>query len=117
MKTQCQNCDAIRDASELAPYRDFWSRTEIGQEIPAGDCPDCGAFAYIIRESKPEPLIIIRTQGGLVQDVFSTDKTLAAKVEILDCDDCEDLEEAEETEQRLEKVQQRFEAGELKLLY
>jgi hypothetical protein len=48
----CANCDFKGDFDDLAPYRDFWSRIEPGGEMPAGDCPECGAFAYVIKEKE-----------------------------------------------------------------
>lgn len=49
-KAKCDNCGKVfDDLEELDGYKDFWSRVEIGKEIPAGDCPDCGAFAYLVK--------------------------------------------------------------------
>lgn len=48
----CRNCEyETANEHDLDPYRDFWSRITAGDEMPAGDCPRCGSFAYV----QPEP--------------------------------------------------------------
>lgn len=49
-RAECGNCGGVWKLDELRGYRDFWSRVEPGQEIPAGDCPECGAFAYLVKK-------------------------------------------------------------------
>ena len=53
--TKCAGCDAVREISRLDGYHDFWSRVVVGEEMPAGDCPDCGCFAYLIKDPKKTP--------------------------------------------------------------
>lgn len=43
----CANCDWRGDVSDADACRDFWSRVEPGDTVPAGDCPECGAFAFL----------------------------------------------------------------------
>lgn len=51
----CANCDWTGTRDEVEPYRDFWSRVQPGEIIPAGDCPLCGAFAYLTPEPVDDP--------------------------------------------------------------
>lgn len=55
MKVKCNNCDWEGDDSddgftELGLCSDLYERLAPGEEIPAGDCPECRAFCYIVRE-------------------------------------------------------------------
>lgn len=43
----CANCSKVFSIEELEEYHDFWSRVEVGNVIPAGDCPECQAFCYL----------------------------------------------------------------------
>ena len=46
---KCDICGKIYDIEDLDEFHDFWSRYTIGSECPAGDCPSCGAFCYVVR--------------------------------------------------------------------
>ena len=61
---QCDNCAAVWPVSELDEYQDFWSRVDVGGVVPAGDCPDCGAFCYIAtgRVAELEAKVLALTQ-------------------------------------------------------
>lgn len=54
---ECANCGLRSAASDLSPVHDFWSRTQPGEVIPHGDCPECGAFCYPAKE--PEKRLTI----------------------------------------------------------
>lgn len=43
----CANCDWTGAQSDTAEIRDFWSRVEPGEEMPAGECPECGALCHL----------------------------------------------------------------------
>lgn len=45
-KCLCQSCNKLWENSELNEMRDFWSRVQVGDIVPAGDCPECGAFCF-----------------------------------------------------------------------
>jgi hypothetical protein len=67
-KYKCDDCETkFSNEDELDSYKDFWSRIEIGCEMPAGDCPKCGAFVYIIKNKKPPPQC---DQCGMIQPVY-----------------------------------------------
>jgi predicted RNA-binding Zn-ribbon protein involved in translation (DUF1610 family) len=48
----CDNCGHRCPADDLDGYKDFWSRVTVGGIVPAGDCPKCGAFAYVEDETR-----------------------------------------------------------------
>lgn len=51
----CANCDWVGTADQAEPCHDFWSRVAPGDTVPAGDCPDCGAFVFL----NAGPLVIV----------------------------------------------------------
>jgi hypothetical protein len=44
---KCGNCGWIGALSETSETHDFWSRVNPGETMPAGDCPKCGALAFV----------------------------------------------------------------------
>src|SRR5689334_11700883 len=38
--------------SQLRDVPDFWGRVDVGGELPAGECPECQALAYL--EDNPQ---------------------------------------------------------------
>jgi len=85
---ECANCRRRFKESKLDGYKDFWSRTETGGEIPAGDCPRCGALAYLIREPKTVTVIFgqceeARSQTKTTKE-FDTEAEKAAYLEGLE---------------------------------
>jgi hypothetical protein len=77
-KVECGNCKWTGDAGDVEPYRDFWSRAEVGSDIPAGDCPDCGAFCYLV--DNPHRHVLIEVSGGLVQNVMINSVSISAEI-------------------------------------
>ena len=47
---RCQNCDWTGTEDQTNELRDFWSRIEPGDVMPAGDCPACGSAAMLENE-------------------------------------------------------------------
>ena len=43
----CENCAWRGPSWEADQYRDFWSRIDPGDTMPAGDCPECGCHVFI----------------------------------------------------------------------
>ncbi len=67
----CGNCSwqgPLAAAKELAHVPELAQRLTPGDEVPAGECPKCGALAYLANASAP--VICIEVRGGLVQDVL-----------------------------------------------
>lgn len=52
---QCANCNWQGPIEKVDECRDFWSRVAPGDTVPAGDCPECGAFVFI-EEHETEPV-------------------------------------------------------------
>lgn len=53
---KCDNCNwsgpQIDLGCELGDIPDLGLRLDPGGEVPAGECPECGALAYLIKEVK-----------------------------------------------------------------
>ena len=52
--SECDNCGDVTTQDNLLPLeeaKDLSMRLDIGSEIPAGECLDCGAFSYIKEEN------------------------------------------------------------------
>jgi len=47
----CDNCGANYHVDALREIKHYHQRVDIGGEVPAGECPECGALAYL--SSKP----------------------------------------------------------------
>jgi hypothetical protein len=45
----CQNCGVFVDEWEIKPIRDLEQRVSPGEEMPSGECPDCGALCHPYR--------------------------------------------------------------------
>lgn len=46
---RCANCQLLFVIEELDDIDDVGERLDPGGEVPAGQCPECGALAYLIR--------------------------------------------------------------------
>lgn len=47
---RCANCshECDSDDVDLAEIPDLWDRLDPGSEVPAGECPECGALTYLV---------------------------------------------------------------------
>ena len=54
MISQCADCLAFHLDADLDEAQDLAERLTPGDEVPAGECPDCGALSYIVREPKDQ---------------------------------------------------------------
>jgi hypothetical protein len=52
-RVTCANCDWSGTESQLRDISDFWGRVDVGGEMPAGECPECQALAYLAEEDNP----------------------------------------------------------------
>ena len=54
MKCESANCEQQYelpdDRIKLADVEDLWMRIDPGGEVPAGECPACGALCYMVKE-------------------------------------------------------------------
>jgi hypothetical protein len=56
----CDNCDWQGVAQELDDIADAQERLTPGDEVPAGQCPECGALAYLSKEEKPRKVYVVQ---------------------------------------------------------
>ncbi len=47
---RCDNCLAKVEVNDLGEIEDFFVRVEAGGVVPAGECPGCGALAYLVED-------------------------------------------------------------------
>jgi hypothetical protein len=57
MKVKCDNCawEGDNDSPGFIPLEEceaLVERLEPGCEVPAGDCPECHAFCYLVEDGK-----------------------------------------------------------------
>ena len=50
---ECGNCDWKGAAAALDAIEDAQERLSPGETVPAGECPECGALAYLAKEEAP----------------------------------------------------------------
>jgi hypothetical protein len=46
---KCDDCGEVFDEDELDEIEKYSMRVGAGNEVPAGQCPDCGALAFVIK--------------------------------------------------------------------
>jgi hypothetical protein len=51
---ECGNCGEGWAICELEPIADAEQRLTIGEEVPAGECPECGALCYAHKATRQE---------------------------------------------------------------
>lgn len=54
----CDNCEWKGPAELLEPIHDIEQRLDPGGTVPAGECPECGALAYIVKELTREQKLV-----------------------------------------------------------
>ena len=72
---ECANCSWRGDVSDCNEIHDLLDRVEVGEEFPAGECPECGALTYLLRQyndkdknnSEKIPRVIISVSGGVAE--------------------------------------------------
>ncbi len=45
---RCDDCGRTFEQADLAAIKDIEQRLDAGGTVPAGECPECGALAYVI---------------------------------------------------------------------
>lgn len=50
LRIECGNCDWKGTESQAEEAQDLWQRIDPGSEVPAGECPKCGALVYVVEE-------------------------------------------------------------------
>ena len=66
---RCGNpdCDWAGDIDDTREIRDFWGRVEPGDEMPTGECPECGWLAYLVKSEEQPIRVIAVVEGGVLQ--------------------------------------------------
>ena len=69
---RCGNpgCEWAGDIDDTTEIRDFWGRVDPGDEMPAGECPECGWLAYMVKPDvldKEPARVIAVVDGGVLQ--------------------------------------------------
>ncbi len=51
-RCECGDCDweGTTNDLELSDIQDIFERIDPGSEVPAGECPECGALAYVLAQ-------------------------------------------------------------------
>lgn len=86
----CANCDWSGDISEADECRDFWSRVEPGDTVPAGDCPECGAFCFVEDAKLARGKAAIVLIRDVAREWYGDDASPSDLLDAL----CEDAEQA-----------------------
>lgn len=58
---ECANCHKRWRQDNLDIPRSVWNRIDPGSTVPAGECPSCGALAYL--DELPEWLLVYHYEG------------------------------------------------------
>ena len=61
---KCDNCDWKGTETECNEAKDLSERLDPGCEVPAGECPECGCLAYLVKE-QPEPVYQRSANSGI----------------------------------------------------
>jgi hypothetical protein len=85
--TECANdCGAERrPANELDDVCDFTERIEAGGEVPAGQCPDCGALCYLVKmegAEEKELLDVVKAVAAAIEKAYAEGKRCPDLVEL-----------------------------------
>ncbi len=62
-KHSCDNCGAVIDSEDVCPIEDFFQRVEPGGMVPSGECPECGALCYPIKEEEGDDADSVPSEG------------------------------------------------------
>ena len=96
---ECANCGLRNAANDLSPCHDIWSRLTPGDTMPHGDCPECGASCFPVKEPSTElPSAVIYsvtsdTASGMNTELFGTQKLQLERIHELMSEDADDIGE------------------------
>lgn len=74
-----------------------------GCEVPSGECPECGAFCYLI-DNPRKAIVYVEIRGGCMVAAYSNHTD--AEIRLIDWDNAECNEEDRAACERLSKEQQ-----------
>lgn len=90
---KCDNCGAVTPLSDLDPIQDPGERLSPNSPVPAGECPNCDALAYVIED--PEPEVIVIVSGGVVRSASKDGQPFTITVHDFDVEDLTETQLAE----------------------
>ncbi|HEV8177677.1 MAG TPA: hypothetical protein VGP44_08320 [Gemmatimonadales bacterium] len=67
--TECDNCRRRCPEGELIEPSHLWERLDPGAEVPAGECPECGALAYLVPVTFQQAMETADKQGLLTESM------------------------------------------------
>jgi len=67
---QCDNCRQRWTEAQLKDAKDIEERLEPGGEVPAGECPGCGALCYLIKKKVRTRAVVLPNEDGQAQSVL-----------------------------------------------
>lgn len=66
----CSNCATTTPFAKLNAIDDIEQRISPGDEVPAGECPECGCLAYLV---KPKAWTVLLLRPDYIADDYGTD--------------------------------------------
>lgn len=49
---ECQNCGKVSKAADLLDIEDLFQRIAVGEPVPSGECPKCGALCQPVKGAR-----------------------------------------------------------------
>ena len=87
---ECSGCGKTWPEEQIKEdIEDFEQRVAPGEIVPSGECPECGSLCHPVDEAKPDEIILVVVEGGIVQDVLS-DTGRTVDYNVWDWNDFED---------------------------
>lgn len=81
LNVKCGNCDWTGTDSEMGTHLDeivcLGDRLDAGSEVPAGECPECGALAYVVKQADR----VQSSAAGLLVVAFAMGQRPGAKID------------------------------------
>lgn len=81
LNVKCGNCDWTGTDSEMGAHLEelvcLGERLDAGSEVPAGECPECGALAYVVKPADQ----VKSSAAGLLVIAFAMGQHAGGKVD------------------------------------
>jgi hypothetical protein len=74
-RVRCDNCAWRGTLAEVRTVQDAGERLEVGGTVPAGECPQCGALAYLADDGQPKETPRSEASKALTTDMAKRGKT------------------------------------------
>ena len=90
---ECADCGRLWPRGEfpgdIASIEDLYERLDPGSEVPAGECPECGALCYLQKQAKPDAILaaLLMTRDFL-RDMSDRDELQNHDLDGHDADQC-----------------------------